>query len=191
MGKFICCFLIFLTIGLSPDAFARKKKIKLHRLTVVQYDDSRVKGILYDVNEQGLVLVRAKDLTNIPFDLITKSINEGKIQVTNVPYGAAKILYVRRKGSSGRGFAIGALGSFAITALLAAGTAAFGDGCGCAGPPAVLVLPPIAGLLGGAVGSIVGLAPKKTIRLDPDRFYESADSSLRKYSLAGQLILQK
>ena len=187
MVRFICCFLIFLTIGLPPDTFARKKKIKLYRLAITQYNNSRVKGILYDVSEQGLVLISAKDFRDKPYHVISKALEEGQIQALKVTYDGVKTLNLRRKGSSGRGFAIGALGSFAITALLAVGTTTFGGGCGCAGPPAVLVLPPIAGLLGGAIGSIAGLVPKKTIQLDPDRLYESADSNLREYSLVAQL----
>lgn len=187
MIRIICFCLIIAGIISSSDSFAQKKRVKLHRLTVLQYDDSKVKGVLHDVTEQGIVMINAKDTRDLRFDVISKAIADGTVETTTVPFNSVKTLYVRRKGASGRGFLMGAAGAAVITGLLAVGTSTFGDGCGCGGPPAVLVLPPIAGIIGGVVGSIAGLAPRKILELDPDRLYESADSGLRKYSWVGQM----
>lgn len=187
MRRLFCLFLIFFAIVACFEVNAQKKKIRLHKLIAIQYDHTKIKDVLYDVTEKGLVLIDAKEIKNKPFDLLTKAVNSGELQTRIVPLESAKVLYVRRNGSAGRGFVMGAVGAFALTGLITAGSAMFGEGCGCAGPPAVLVLPPIAGLLGGIVGSVVGLAPKKTVRLDPERLYESANAGLRRYSLVGQL----
>ncbi len=187
MRRIFCLFLIFFAIASCFEVNAQKKKIRLHKLIAIQYDHTKIKDVLYDVSEKGFVLIDAKEIKNKPYDLLTKAVNSGEVQTRIVPLESAKILYLRRNGSVGRGFVMGAVGSFALTGLITAGSAMFGEGCGCGGPPAVLVLPPIAGLLGGIVGSVVGLAPKKTVRLDPERLYESANAGLRKYSLVGQL----
>ncbi|REA58715.1 hypothetical protein DSL64_20360 [Dyadobacter luteus] len=188
MLRFVCFFLVLFATALPDNAVAQRKKVKLHRLTIVQFDDSKVKGILYDITEKGIILIQKKDLRDPRYELLSGAVKDGLIQTTDVPYNSVKTIYVRRKGSVGRAFGIGAASAFAITGLITMGNTVFGDGCGCAGPPAVLILPPIAGILGGIVGSIVGLAPKKTIQLDTHRLYDSAESRLRKYSLAGQVM---
>lgn len=187
MRRLICLVLVFITIGACFEVHAQKKKIRLHKLIAIQHDNTKVKDVLYDVTEKGLVVIDARQVKNTPFDLLIQAVNNGELQTRIVPLESAKVLYIRRNGSAGRGFVMGAVGAFALTGLITAGSTMFGEGCGCAGPPAVLILPPIAGLLGGIVGSVVGLAPKKTVRLDPERLYESANAGLRRYSLVGQL----
>lgn len=188
MARLVCFLLILLTVVCSAEVSAQQKKIKVHRLTIVQRDSSRIKGILYDLNEQGMVLIKAKYLRDERFELVASRIEGGEMETIYVPYSSTETVFVRRKGAVGRWFGIGAASAFGITGLITLGNTFFGKGCGCAGPPAVLVLPPAAAVLGGVAGVIVGLVPKKTIKLDSGRLHESAESRLRKYSLARQII---
>lgn len=189
MGKFICFWLIILTLGTFTEVQAKKKKIRVYRVNIEHYTNSRVKGVLYDVSKEGTVLLDAKAIKNIPYDLIQKAVNEGKLQTTLVPFEHSKSFSVRRKGSVGRGVGFGALSGVVVYSAIVAGEVANNDNdnCGCGGTGLAILFAPAAGAIGGAVGAIVGAVPKKTVVLDPKRPYESAVESYAKYSIVEQL----
>lgn len=181
--------IILITLcSFSQDVLA--KKLKRYRVKITHYDNSVTKGIIYDVMEDGIGLVSAESISYLLQNMIVKDVNKGKIQVTRIPFDQIKNLTVWRKGSVGRSALIGSLGALALTAAIttaATVTKKKDNHCGCGGIPAVIVFPPIAALGGGLFGSIVGLFPKKTIVLDPDNSFESAQRKLFKYPIYTQI----
>ena len=181
-------FIILITLcSFSQDVLA--KKLKRYRVKITHYDNSVTKGIIYDVMEDGIGLVSAESISYLLQSMIVKDVNKGKIQITRIPFNQIKNLMVRRKGSVGRSALIGSLGALALTTAITTAatlTKKEDNHCGC-GIPAVLVLPPIAAFGGGLFGSIVGLFPKKTIVLDPNNSFESAQRKLYKYSIYTQI----
>lgn len=186
MKTLLCFFLLFSACLTPEDAFA--KKIKPYRINITHYDNKHVKGILYDVTENGIALVEAGDVLHVPKEMIVKGIKEGRIQVIYIPFDQIKVATLKRPGSAGRGLLIGAAGSFVIVGAISilATSSQSENQCGC-GLPAALILPPFAAFLGGAIGSIVGLFPKKVVIPDPKMPFESTRKRLYTYILSSQL----
>ena len=182
-------FLLLILTGTGQDVFA-KKRLRIFRVKIIHFDNSRTKGVLYEVSKDGIVLVRARHLLQIPRDEILKNISQELVPVMLIPFDRIKRVGLWRRKAVGRDFAIGAVGSMlvagAITMIDTNNHNNNSEHCGC-GPPALLIIPPAAAILGGAVGAIVGLVPKKVVGLDPDRPFESAQEQLGNYSVSTQL----
>lgn len=179
--------ILIILCGFSQQVLA--KKLKRYRVKITHYDNSVTKGIIYDVTEDGIGLMSAESISYLIQGMIVKDVNKGKIQIARIPFDQIKNLIVWRKGSVGRSALIGSLGALALATAIttvATLTKKKDNHCSC-GIPAALVLPPIAVFGGGLFGSIVGLFPKKTIVLDPNNSFESAQRKLYKYSIYTQI----
>jgi|GEM_PF-6687931 len=184
-----CLFLLIFFSGFTGDAFARKR-LKVFRVKIIHYNNSHTKGILFDVKEDGMILAQSKDVVSMPQDLLIKRIKEGLIPLTHVPFDQVKKVGLWRRKAVGRNFAIGAVGSMAVAgAITMVGMEhnnSNDEHCGC-GPPVMLIIPPVMAILGGTVGVLIGVFPKKVVTLNPDKLFESARDQLGKYSIVTQL----
>lgn len=181
-------FLLLIVFGISECALA-KKRLRIFRVRIIHYDNSHTKGILYEVNKDGIVLGRAKDLLRMPNARIARSVQDGSVPVKLVAFDTVKKIHLWRRNAAGRNFAIGASSAMVATAAITTidmNSHNNEEHCGC-GPPALLILPPAAAILGGTLGALFGLFPKKIVDLDPNRVFENAREQLEKYSVSTQL----
>lgn len=168
---------------LAGTALAQKPKI--FRTKVFHFDHSSVKGIVYDVNPQGIVLLDPKTVSAMSPRDIRESVLKNQLPTFTVPFDEVASMNIRRRRSSARGFGLGYLASFVTLETVMAASALSQDngrGCGgsrqkltlgdalisasCAAPPGILVMG-VVSVVGGGIGSIIGAIPKKQIRFDP------------------------
>src|SRR5210317_849261 len=93
--------LLLLLLSLIPYS-VNAQKIKAYKARVTLIDESKVKGVLYTANEEGLVIMDVNLVDSVSF-----------LDSRNI-----KILKVRKKGSIGRGAWIGALSGAALGAII-------------------------------------------------------------------------
>lgn len=161
-------FLVLLLFGFTLFT-VNAQKIKPYQARVTLINESKVKGILFAANEDGLVLMEANMVDTIAF-VDSKDI---------------EMLKVRKKGSIGKGAWIGALSGAALGAIIG-----FADGddppdcmflCATAGEKALggltLAVP------GAGVGVLIGSGSKKfKVRGEKDN-YLSILPEIKTYTL--------
>ncbi len=194
-----------LCLALLLAGTVHAQKVKVFRTKVFHYDRSNVKGILYDVSPQGVVLLDSKAVSAMSARNIQEAILQGQLPSFVVPFDEIQSLNIRRRRSIGRGFGLGYLASFVTLETVMAASAlsqSNGRGCdgsrqkltlgdalvsaSCAAPPGILVMG-VVSVVGGGIGSIIGAIPKKQISLDPKNQEIDAREKLKKYAL----LLQK
>jgi hypothetical protein len=99
-------FLLFILISLrvTHDSFA--KRLKLFRVTIIHYDNTRTSGILYAIKDDGFYLVNAKEIRSIRTREISPGIETGNIKPVRIAFEQIKNVALRRRAASGRGFLI-------------------------------------------------------------------------------------
>ena len=73
----------------SESGSTEVKRTKLHTVVVIRTDDSKVKGILYDANLEGIA--------------ITKDLDYIETNQLEIPFSEIKRLKIGKKGQAGRG----------------------------------------------------------------------------------------
>jgi len=138
--------LISMLLILFTIATGHCQKIKTYKVWVTLINESKVKGILYEANEDGLLLMDTKLKDTIAF-LDCRNIEQFK---------------VRKKGNVGKGAGIGALGGATIGAIIG-----FADGDD---DPGILSMTAEEKALGGGIalaipgagiGALIGTGSKK------------------------------
>lgn len=153
----------------ETDSGSQVKKIKLYNTWVFKTDKSKVKGILYSADLEGITLT--KDTRFKEVDFVTIKVSE----ITKIKFN--------RKGQLGRSALIGVLSGAAIGALVGysqgddegklfgmdkeSKAVAYGLGFG---------------ILGGGVGLIMGTAKKQININGNQREYDSNLGTIQSYS---------
>ncbi|GHB68899.1 hypothetical protein [Persicitalea jodogahamensis] len=182
---------------------AQAQKVKIFQAKVIHYDYSSIKGIVYDVSPQGLVMLDKKTVAAMSKKEVRQALLDNQLPTFVVPFQEIGQIAIRRLNSAGRGFGIGYLASFITleTSMVVStlsdnsmgcdGTQrkpTLGDaiiGASCAAPPGILVFG-VVSLVGGGIGSLVGLIPRKQIQLNSIYPEEDARKKLGPYALALQ-----
>jgi hypothetical protein len=195
-------FLCLVLAALSGAAQAQK--VKIYQTRFYHYDQSSVKGIVYDVGPQGVVLLDKKAASALSAKAIRKAVSTDQLPRFTVPFQEIQRINIKRYKAAGKGFGLGYLASFVTleTSMIANtlssdkigcdGTRqkpSFGEaviGASCAAPPGILVFG-IVSLVGGGIGSLIGSIPVKQLTLDSRNPETDAREKLGKYAL----LLQK
>ncbi|MFZ9004221.1 MAG: hypothetical protein ACO20F_10135 [Robiginitalea sp.] len=160
--------LLLLLLSLIPYS-VNAQKIKAYKARVTLIDESKVKGVLYTANEEGLVIMDVNLVDSVSF-----------LDSRNI-----KILKVRKKGSIGRGAWIGALSGAALGAIIG-----FADGndppdciilCATAEEKALIGAVTLA-VPGTGVGALIGSASKKFYVHGEKGTYLSVLPEIKKYA---------
>lgn len=196
--KNISIFLCLLPVLLSGAAQAQKAKI--YQAKVFHYDQSAIKGIVYDVSPQGIVLLDKKAVSALSAKDIREAILNNQLPSFTVPFEEIQRMNISRRKAAGKGFGIGYLASFITLETIMAASILSSDkvgcdgsrdkaslyqaliGASCAAPPGIM-FNGVASLIAGGIGSLVGSIPVKQISLDSQNPEEDARKKLKNYAL--------
>ncbi len=197
--KILTVFLCLLFVLVSGRTQAQKTKI--FRAKIIHYDHSTVKGVVYDVIPEGVVLLDPKAVSAMSAREVRASVLTSQLPTFTVPFNEIESINIWRRRSSGRGFGLGYLASFVTletgmaTSVLSQGSRRGCDGTlqkpnlsdafiggSCAAPPGILVIG-VASFLGGGIGSVVGAFPRKRLSFDTANQEGDARAKLEKYAL--------
>lgn len=191
---FICLFLVLI---LKP---VHAQKARIFQAKVVHFDYSAVKGILYGVSPQGVVLLDKKAVSAMSANDIHTSIENNQLPTFTVPFSEIQQIKIKRRGAAGKGFGLGYLASFVTLQTIMTANALSSDkigcdgsrqkasfgkafvGASCAAPPGILVNG-IAAFFGGGLGSLLGSIPVREITFDSRNPEDDAREKLKKYAL--------
>lgn len=195
----LCCiFLLFLS------GIAQAQKVKIFKAKVFHFDNSRSKGIVYDVSPQGVVLLDTKTVSAMSARSIREAISQNQLPSFTVPFTDLRLMNIKRRRAAGKGFGLGYLASFVTLETIMVANAlssnktgcdgsgqkpSFGDaviGASCAAPPGILVFG-VVSLVGGGLGSLIGSIPIKQISLNAENQEADAREKLTKYAIISQM----
>ena len=179
------------------------QKVKIYQTRIFHYDHSSIKGIVYDVSPQGVVLLDKKGVSALSAKAIREAVSNQQLPSFTVPYQEIRLLNIKRRRAAGRGFGLGYLASFVTLETMMAASILSSDktgcdgsrqkptlgdaliGASCAAPPGILVIG-VASFVGGGIGSLIGAIPVKQITLDSRNPEIDAREKLKKYALVLQ-----
>lgn len=195
----LCCiFLLFLS------GMAQAQKVKIFKAKVFHFDNSRSKGIVYDVSPLGMVLLDTKTVSGMAAGSIREVISKNQLPSFTVPFNEVRLMNIKRRKSAGKGFGLGYLASFVTleTIMVVSNLSSnridcdgsrqkmsFGDaviGASCAAPPGILIIG-IVSFVGGGFGSLIGSIPVKKISLNAENQEADAREKLTKYAIISQI----
>lgn len=197
LPAFLCVTMLLLS------ASGQAQKLKIFHARVSHYDRSNVKGIVYDVSPQGVVLLDPKTVSAMSAKDIRDAVLQNQLPTFTIPFSELKEMSVRRRGAAGRSFGLGYLASFVTLETIMATNALSSNkigcdgsrkkvtvsqaliGASCAAPPGILVIG-VVSIVGGGIGSLIGTIASKQINLDPKNQENDARKKLKKYALLRQ-----
>jgi hypothetical protein len=162
-------FLFSVLIAMSVPTYSQPTARKAYTAFIYTSNTHKVKGILYDVQDSTVILVVNYTYVNISYQSIVG-------------------IDIRKKGSPGRGVAIGAVtGGFTTLIVVLLGTSSTDSYLSniFSGPDWAIATA-MGTITGAIIGGIAGTALKKYIFIGRDlaRFQYQADL-IRSYSVAG------
>jgi hypothetical protein len=146
------------------------QKVKYYKARVTLNNDSRVKGVLYAADEEGLILIDNKLLGTI----------------MTVGYGDIELIKVRKRGRVGNSALIGGAGGTALGALIGFAGGDDPEDCWilCYTAEEKALMGAVALVIPGAgIGALIGTESKK-FEINGDlKQYKRSLSELKKYAL--------